>query len=179
MEIKEIAPDNVDLFSALMPPDAAKNACRDGRRGLVAFDPSLFQVGCGLTWAIVDREDEDKETRGELEWFCAFDADIAQEVLCLMEERVRMEGGKSISLEAADLSEEERVTLENSGYALERRESRDVVVTVGDLSGLGLSRKTPKDYVFPVKRMTPRQFKSSVLNCLFHGKTGFLTNILR
>ncbi len=72
-------------------------------------------------------------------------------------------------------AEEEAFAL--AGYSLERKESRDVLVSVEDFSSLSFFRKKPPEYVKPLSEITSRQFKAAVMSSVFHGRYGLLEDL--
>ncbi len=87
------------------------------------------------------------------------------------------EGVQKVSFELGRLEPVERSLLEEFGFELKETESRDLIVSVGELSALNLGKKKIPPYIISLSDITARQFKAGIMTGVFQGKYGILDDL--
>ena len=68
--------------------------------------------------------------------------------------------------------------LEQAGFLLKEKKSRELIVTVGELSKLeGKGKPELPPNIVSINKLMLRQFQKGIMKCLFHGRAGALEDL--
>ena len=167
-ENRRITNDNLELLSKFLPSDVKKNLKRPYYHGLVSG-------GTLLVWEIRSAEEETSES--ELICFREADASSGKEIFRDYAAEVAKSRVKRSFFELTGLNEPEKELLSTEGFTLTERESRDMVLSLGEMGKLPVLKKKPAAHVKPIKILSDKQYKRVIASCLFHGRKGLLQDI--
>ena len=192
MIINEITEQNIEDFIDPVPALYLNEIKREFVRGLSGEDDGTKELKAAVIFELKNAE-EDPDVEAEILWFFASDASSGAELLRTLGNYTG-DGGKDfpggggsfdpggggisrVFFELPSLGNSEEEAFALAGYSLERKESRDVSVSVEDFSSLSFSRKKPPEYVKPLSEITSRQFKAAIMSSVFHGRYGLLEDL--
>lgn len=178
MEIREITKENLEAYREFLFPDAAENIGRKYYRAIALHADADASPAAALIWELKDVQKE-QQIKAEIMCFHAKDAESAQTLLSEYE-KIAAEDGVTSSFFEFTAERDDLVipVLKEAGFHLKDTESRDIVVTVGDLAALPISEKQAlPSYVTNVGSLTIHQFRKGIINCIFNGKTGLFEDL--
>ncbi len=183
MIINEITEQNIEGFIDPVPAIYLNEIKREYVRGLSGEDDGTKELKAAVIFELKNAE-EDAPLEAEILYFFASDAHSGAELLRSLGNftgaGLNVPGGEGISrvfFELPSLGNAEEEAFALAGYSLERKESRDVLVSVEDLSFLSFFKNKPPEYVMPLSEITSRQFKAAVMSSVFHGRYGLLEDL--
>lgn len=177
MTITKITEDNSALYAHLIPEDLIDDLNREFYRGMIAEDEDSSEAKAGIIWELKNFEDESVPTEAEICWFKVSDIYGGDELFQAFDKSTCEEGVVKITIETKELETYEKTLLEQAGFSIEKAESRDICVTVGELSALNLGGKKIPPYIMKLSEISARQFKSGIMTSVFHGKYGILDDL--
>ena len=174
MELFDITTDNSAELSGILEDDVRESIGRKYYCGKVLMDDLNDPMGC-LVWEYKNVNDE-TDTQAEIIHFSTRDEEAGKELLDAFDLASGQIGGKSyIHLPASqtDLTG----LLAGQGFSVKQQESRDIFLTVDELSQNKIFQKRPSSYVFGLDEISGREFRQGIMKCLFYGKRGLLEDI--
>ncbi|MCR5627706.1 MAG: hypothetical protein K6F99_10330 [Lachnospiraceae bacterium] len=179
MEIIEINQTNLERLSEIIPPDVTENIGRLWYRGLFADDYSSDIPSGGIIWEYKNAGDDEKETDAEIVWAAGDDRETLEELLESYTNMIEEEATVRSKFELPLPREKEFIeeAFKEDGFELGKRESRDVSLTVQDLTGLKLAKKKPAFYIKPISELNFRQFRNGIIDVLFYERKGLMEDL--
>lgn len=176
MRIEDITEDNIEDYRDLIDEEFLSNTGREYCRGMVGISELTDEPDAVIFWELKDIESE-KGKSSEILYFKTEDEDMGAKLLDEYDARTA-EGGVSCSyFEFKDPGEIEQRVLEKNGFKLEKAESRDIYVTVGELAALKYAKKKPPKYIKSLSEVTVRQFKAGIMASVLHARYGLLEDL--
>ena len=169
--------ENVEEYLSWLPENVIQNLVRPWYRGLAVWDDMDDEPSALMVYELKNIEDEDTANLADVCWFRTDDTESGILILSEFEHELQEYDVKKIYMELTEVTEEERTLLSEEGYTLEEGESRDLVVTAGDIVKNSMLRGNAASYVKRLSDISERQFKRALGNCLFHGKKGLLEDM--
>ena len=171
MTVNEITKD----YIGWIPEDYIKELSREYYRGMICNDGRRNESA--IIWRLINFEDKEIPTEVEILWVKITDRQTGDGLLEAFEEFVRETDVYRVYFEFSSLGEAETVLFKDHGFFIEKDESIDIRVTVGELLELKIAGKTPPPYVMSLSEIIPRQYKAAVMNSVFHRKYGLLDDL--
>ncbi len=176
MEIIEINEDNLGDYEELIGADAAANIGREYYRGVALHENRDDMAKAALVWEYKNLE-EDEDTFSEIICLAAGNARDTDELMGEYDRQTSEESVVKSFFEFGEDKEKETKLLKKNGFSVKKHESRDLYVTIGDMSGIkSLDKKAPP-YIAPIGELMVRQFRKGIMNCLFHNRKGLLEDM--
>ncbi len=176
MGITEINSENVNEKGSLIPPDVAENIGRLWYRGLTLDSTDGNGISAGIVWEYKNADEDEIDTKSEIIWASGNSKEELNEVLESYHMAIETEQAESSSFELPQSHQDNllRSALSEDGFEIKDVESRDVYVTVKDLTRLKLKKSKSPFYIKLLGQLEGRQFKNGVVDCLFQGKKGLM-----
>lgn len=176
MIVQDITEENIKEYIDPVPKDFLLEIKREHLSGIACEEETRGDFCAGVFWELKNADEDSVPTEAELLWFFAKDREAGEEVLRALEERLSGEAER-IFFELPSLTEAESSAFSAANYKVEKGESRDIFVTVGELSELKLSNKPIPAYILPLSEINSRSFKAGIMTSVFHGKYGILEDL--
>ncbi len=176
MDIRLINEDNVEEYSELLDPDTARNISREYYSGLALHNAGDVPAKSAIVWELKNTED-DIETEAELEYIRLEDKKAGELLLKSFKEEVLNGDVKRSYFELESFDDSVEKATEAEGYAPEKKESRNIVVSLEELANLSIIKKPGVSYVTAINELMVRQYRKGITNCLFHGRKGLLEDL--
>ena len=177
MKIIDITEENIKEYEGLLDEECLRSIGREYYRAIAEKDGTSDGFTSALIWEIKSKEVSERNTVSEILLYKAQDEKCGTELLAEYDARIESEGAVHSSFELPELSGSEQSTFENNGYEVKNAESRDVIVTVGELETLPFVGKTPPPYVTSLSEITVRQFKAGLMASVLHERFGLLEDL--
>ncbi len=177
MKIIDITEENKQEYEGLLDEECLRSIGREYYRGIAGNDGSSEGFNSALVWEIKGKEDIGRDTASEILFYKAPDEECGSELLAEYDSSIEFENVVKSSFEFPTLSGSERSSIEKSGYEVKGGESRDVIVTVGELASLPFAAKTPPPYIKSLAEITMRQFKAGLMASVLHERFGLLEDL--
>ncbi len=176
MDIRLINEDNVEEYSELLDPDTARNISREYYSGLALHNAGDVPAKSAIVWELKNTED-DIETEAEMEYIRLEDKKEGELLLKYFKEEVLNGDVKRSYFELESFDDSVEKATEAEGYAPEKKESRNIVVSLEELANLSIIKKPGVSYVTAINELMVRQYRKGITNCLFHGRKGLLEDL--
>ncbi len=177
MIVEELTQWTTDDCEGLVNAELSEELDREYIYGLVGKDSITGKVIAGIIWELKNADDDDMPSEAEILWFYATNAADGKEILKDMEINVTYDNVSRIYFENPSFSAEELEALERAKYTIGKGESRDIVVTVGELAALKLLKKKKPNYIQPLAELTFRKFKAAIMTAVFRKRYGLLEDL--
>ncbi len=181
MIIQKITEENMARYQEMIPQELQNDLSREYFRGLCGKKESTGELEAVIIWELRSVEDETEPTSAEIRWFQTASLEGGDGLLEAFGLELKEENAKRacFELKEEDLKLMEKACLLKAGFTLEKGESRDICVTVKELSQLKLSRtdKAVPDYIKSISSITVREFKVGIMSCVFHARYGLLDDL--
>ncbi len=179
MEMIKIDRTNVDEKGSIIPPDVAENIGRLWFRGLVAQDSSTDKSAGGIVWEYKNAEEFEEDTEAEIVWAAGESRKVLEELLASYSSQLQDAAAVASTFELpldqnAPMIEE---AFSGDGFEIGNSQSRDIYVTVKDLTGLKLGKKKSPFYIKALRELDLRQFRDGITDIIFQGRKGLLEDI--
>ncbi|MBR5421418.1 MAG: hypothetical protein IK115_09750 [Lachnospiraceae bacterium] len=176
MESRNITSDNLEDYEKILDADVTENIGRDNFRGLALHKGKDDPACAALIWELKNL-DEDKDNEAELVYYFAGDKKNGEQLLEEAEAEFQEDEVKRSFFEFPEDTENAESIFKQAGFHPEKREGRDITVTVGELAALDIAKGNVPDFVSPIGNLMVRQFRKGIANCMFHGKKGLLEDL--
>ena len=179
MKIVEIDQVNMDMLSDLAPGDVMENLSRTWYHGVVVQDDIDERILAAFVFEFKNADRDDMTTEAEIIWTYGYGTEVYKPLLEEYCEQISAQKAVRSYFEFPDDEEHEGICsfLLEEGFKTSKSESRDVYVTVEDLSGMKLSKKEPPFYIKPISELTTRQYRNGIVDCLFQGRRGLVEDL--
>ena len=177
MIITEITEENRTEYKEMVSDEVLSDLSRNCLKGLSGREEGSGGVRAVIIWMVKDHEDEHARAEAEILCFWTFDEAVGEELFHAFEKHIIADKVSRISFEFDELGTRERDLLANSGFEIKEAESRDICVSVGELSGLKLGRKKIPPYVKSISEISVMQFKTAIMASVFCGRYGILDDL--
>ncbi len=179
MKIVEIDQGNMDILLDLAPEDIMENLSRTWYHGVILQDDGDERILAAFVFEFKNADRDDMTTEAEIVWTYGDGAEVYKPLLEEYCEQISTQEAVRSYFEFPDDEEHEAVCsfLSEEGFKTSKSESRDVYVTVEDLSGMKLSKKEPPFYIKPISELTTRQYRNGIVDCLFQGRRGLVEDL--
>ena len=171
---------NIEGMRDLIPPDVAENIGRTWYRGLVAGEEGNSAYRGILIWEYKNAGSDSMPTESEIVWASGDEQKTLDLLFSGYNERIAEEHTVRSGFEFSFPPPEDaaRSFFPGEGFSLKETESRDIFVTVQELSDLKLSNKEVPFYIKAIDKLNTRQFRNGVVNCLYSGRKGLLEDMV-
>ncbi len=176
MEIRKITDENIEEYSDLFEADAIADIKREFFRGLAVHEDGNSAASSALIWEMRNTEEE-IPTESELEYIYVGDEESAEELFRAYTGEVLEENVTKSYFEFKDPGEKTEKVTAKAGFDPAERESRDIVVSLSELSSLPFVKKQTQPYITAISDLMVRQYRKGITNCLFHGRKGLLEDL--
>ncbi len=176
MDIRKINEENIEDYAELLDADTLKNMEREYFSGLAFHKSDDEPAGSAIVWELKNTED-DIDTEAELEYIQLEDENAGKLLFESFKKEVSESDVKRSFFELESFDEQAEKTASKEGYNPQKKESRDIVVTLEELSGLSILKKPTATYVTAINELMVRQYRKGITNCLFHGRKGLLEDL--
>ena len=177
MNIVDITEENRNEFKGIFDEEVLISIGREYYQGIAGKDELSDETGAALIWELKGRDDEKKDTGSEILAFMAPGEEAGEEILERYRERAEYDSVKRSCFELSGLLNTEQESMENKGFELKEVESRDVLVTVGELSELPFIGKKTPPYIKSLSEITEKQFKAGIMASVIHDRFGLLEDL--
>ena len=175
MKITDLNADNVSDYKDILDEDISESVGREFYYGIVASEEGNPPAGA-LIWEYRNLG-EDDGVSAELMYINADSSDSSDALLTEFSDLASEENVGDVFFETAALSDVVSGTFKDHGFTLNSAESRDVLVSVSELSKLAaMVRKIPVS-VEGLEDIKEIQFMQGVTNCIFNGKKGLMEDL--
>ena len=176
METIRITEDNIDEYEDVIDADAAENIGREYFRGIAIQKDEDSEPEATLIWEYKNLE-EDTDTEAEITWCSIKNQKIGKELFDAYTAEIEdCETARSF-YELPCGEELLKKTISGAGFTAEEVESRDVIVTVGELATNPIVKRKTPPYITGIGELMVRQFRKGITNCVFHGRRGLLEDL--
>ncbi|MCR5251283.1 MAG: hypothetical protein K6E50_11815 [Lachnospiraceae bacterium] len=176
MEFRSITTDNLEEYGDRLDADAAENIGRDCFRGLSLHKGKKDPAEALLVWEVKNLEEE-ADCEAELACFYAEQEKSGDALLAELNGHLAEDGVVRSFFEfPSDLKSADKC-MKKAGFSVEKKESRDLVVSVGELAALDIVKRTAPAFVAPIGSLMVRQFRKGIANCMFHGRKGLVEDL--
>ncbi len=175
MELVKITAENADDFTEHIDADVRCNIGRSFFKGIGALGDNYAPLGA-VVYEILNYDSE-ADTKCRIHSFMAADDDTAK---ALMEEysNAIAEDGAIESLYETGDENLDRI-FSSYGFTSKKRESPEIVVTVGELQKVAAMAKGKNmpEYIQSMTDVSLLQYRSFLKNCLIKGRFGLLEDL--
>lgn len=171
-----ITSDNVDTFEEFIEKDVFEDIMRPFYRGLAVFNTGEDEPAAVGVWELKNAESEN-DTDAEMVYLTASDSEACKTLILEYSNEIAAKNVNKSYFEFEELSESNGQVLSDQGFEIEGAESRDIIVTVGELMEHEISRRKALNYVKNIGSLTEKQFKRAIVGCLLHNSKGLLEDI--
>ena len=175
MKITDLNADNVSDYYEILDEDIAESIGREFYFGILASEEGKTASGA-VIWEYRNLDDE-AGASAELMYFNACTKEDADVLLTEFSEQASAENVTDVFFETAKLSDDVSAVFETYGFRLKADESRDIVVSVSELSKLAAMVKKIPDNIEGLEDIREVQFMQGVTNCIFNGKKGLMEDL--
>ena len=146
MEIRKITEETMDDYLQVLDRDEAENIGRKYYRSLALHADAHVQGA--MIWKLV-HEQNGQKTMAQITCFYSEDQEAGTALLTEYEKEIATEGATGSCFQFSRDREETREVLEQAGFLLKEKKSRELIVTVDELSKLAEKGKPelPPDIV--------------------------------
>lgn len=173
--INEITIDNIDKCINLLDPDIVDNLGREYFHGLFHEDDEEKCDGV-IIWEIKNVKHPD-DCYAEIAYFNVKDSRKAGIMLTAFSTVSTGYNIKRSVFEFKDLAPDLEQMFSSSGFKLSRRESRDLHLSLRELTELKFAKKKVPPYIVPISELSLLEFKKGISNCIFGGSNGLLEDL--
>ena len=174
MELFDITTDNSAELSGILEDDVRESIGRKYYCGKGLLDDEKNPLGC-LVWEYKNVNDE-TDTEAEIVYICIKDEKAGEELLNAFDLDSEQICRRSF-FDLPEEKEEQTAILSDRGFQIKKQESRDVLLTVQELSDNKIMQKRHSSYVFGLDEISGREFRQGIMKCLYYGKRGLLEDI--
>ena len=175
MKITDLNVDNISDYDEILDEDIAESIGREFYCGIAASDDGERASGA-MIWEYRNLED-DAGASAELMYINADSKEDADALLAEFSEQASAENVTDVFFETAKLSDDAAAVFEGHDFGLRSDESRDIVVSVSELSKLAAMVKKIPENIESLEEIKEIQFMQGVTNCIFHGRKGLLEDL--
>ena len=175
MKITDLYVDNISDYDEILDEDIAESIGREFYCGIAASDDGERASGA-MIWEYRNLED-DAGASAELMYINADSKEDADALLAEFSEQASAENVTDVFFETAKLSDDAAAVFEGHDFGLRSDESRDIVVSVSELSKLAAMVKKIPENIESLEEIKEIQFMQGVTNCIFHGRKGLLEDL--
>ena len=177
MEIRKITEETKEEYLQVLDRDEVENIGRKYYRALALHaDPDAHVQGA-MIWKLV-HERKGQKTTSQIKCFYAKDQEAGRVLLTEFEKEIAAEGAAGSVFQFSRDREVVGEILEQAGFLLKEKKSRELIVTVDELSkvaGKGKPELSPN--IVSIDQLMLRQFQKGIMNCLSHGLAGALEDL--
>ena len=166
-------------YADMVPPELLNDLEREYFRGLAVEDENNGRPGAAMIWEMKKIEDPDAPSEAEILWLSVEDEAGGQELFAEFEQDIQGYNIDTVSFELESLTPVEKAVLTESGFEISEGESRDILVTVGEMAALPFFNRDskPADYIKSLDDIATSQFKAGIMDSAFHGRYGLLEDL--
>ena len=172
MRIVELTENNVDDYESGFDYALVKNIGREYHRGLVVEKEDSSGADAAVFWELKHLDEHDKDTISEILSLIASDPEECDALLTAYNKKNLSAATEISYFEFNELDDVRREAFDRDRYKVKNSESRDIVVSVEELSKLGLADKKPPKYIRSLSELTAREFKTGIMTSVLHGRYG-------
>ena len=176
MDIRKINEDNIEEYAELLDAETALNITREYFSGLALHKAKGGPAQSAIVWELKNTEEE-IDTEAELEYVRLEDEAAGKLLFESFKEEISESDVKRSFFELEDFDKQSEKTTADEGFSPEKKESRNIVVTLEELMNLNIIKKPTAPYVTAINELMVRQFRKGIANCLFHGRKGLLEDL--
>ncbi|MBO5154999.1 MAG: hypothetical protein J6C00_11710 [Eubacterium sp.] len=177
MEIRKITEETKEEYLQVLDRDDVENIGRKYYRGLALHaDPDAHVQGA-MIWKLVHAR-KGQKTTAQITCFYAKDQEAGRVLLTQYEKEIAAEGAAGSVFQFSRDREVVGEIFEQAGFLLKEKKSRELIVTVDELSkvaGKGKPELSPN--IVSIDQLMLRQFQKGIMNCLSHGLAGALEDL--
>ncbi len=175
--VKQITEENVKEYELILKPENAENIGRKFYRALALHDEEET-VKATVLWKIKE-SGSSTGPKAEILQLDAMEAQAAKDILEAFGQAAKEEGVTRIFFEfPAEKKETEILALKEDGYQIKEAESRELLITAGELAKLPVMGKLLiNDSVQSIGSLSLQQFRKGITECLYYKKNGDLEDL--
>lgn len=175
MEIRKITEETMDDYLQVLDRDEAENIGRKYYRSLALHADAHVQGA--MIWKLV-HEQNGQKTMAQITCFYSEDQEAGTALLTEYEKEIAAEGVTGSCFQFSRDREAVWEVFEKAGFLLKEKKSRELIVTVGELSKLeGKGKPELPPNIVSINKLMLRQFQKGIMKCLFHGRAGALEDL--
>ena len=177
MEIRKITEETKEEYLQVLDRDDVEHIGRKYYRGLALHADPDADVQGAMIWKLVHARKGEKIT-SQIMCFYAKDQEAGSVLLAEYEKEIATEGVTGSCFQFSRDREAVGEIFEQAGFLLEEKKSRELMVTVEELSKLA-GKRTPElsPNIVSIDQLMLRQFQKGIMNCLSHGLAGALEDL--
>lgn len=177
MEIRKITEETKEDYLQVFDRDDVENIGRKCYRGLALHADSDADVQGAMIWKLVHAR-KGQKTTAQITCFYAKDQEAGRVLLTEYEKEIAAEGATGSCFQFSRDSEAVGEIFEQAGFLLQEKKSRELIVTVDELSKLaGKGKPELAPNIVSIDQLMLRQFQKGIMNCLSHGLAGALEDL--
>ncbi len=179
METIWITEDNIEECEDMIPEEVAENIGRQFYNALVVRDDEDGALSAAMVWELQNTENQELENESRLSFIRVKDEDAGALLFSEYKESItESEVTKSTLVLTPEDGKKQSKLLKKQQFELRTEESRDLVVSLEELSELEIVRKRKiPSYIKPVGDLLPRSFRRGIMNCIFYVKRKLLEDL--
>ena len=177
MKIVELTDDNVEDYDGIIDEELLADIGREYHKGIIAKEKDSDDIKAGIFWELKNAELEDTDTVSEIIALLKGSVDVSGDLMKVYNEDIVRNSAELSYFEFPELDEERRSVFDKEKYKIAKVESRDIIISVGELAKLPYAKKKPPEYIKCIKEVTVRQFKAGVMTSVLHGRYGLLDDL--
>ena len=171
MRLEPLKKLNYRDYEPFLKSDEAENIDRDCYKGFLAYDEDDKALGA-LMYLIKNAAENGVED--EITYFSTENVEAVYDLLSGHDRDIDDEGVKKTYYESASASEDIKKALKDAAFTVRNKESRDLCITVDDLTEAKIPKKKSPDYVLPLGKISDDDFWNGVINCVYHDRKGLI-----
>ena len=172
MRIIELTDENAAYYEPFLKQEFLANIGREYHSGLVVEKEDSEEVDAAVFWELKNLDDYEKDTVSEILSLSASESEECDELLRVYNKKNRNSATEISYFEFEELDDLRRASFDRDHYRIKHSESRDIMVTVGELSELGIADKKPPRYIRCLGELSTREFKTGIMTSVLHGRYG-------
>ena len=176
MSVVELREDNIDEYLAWVDEDNAEDMSRAYYRGIAYHDDESDDFVAALIWQLKSVEST-YDTEAELEWFYCVEPEHLNLALKEYKKRAKLDDVTRTYFENTELNDEMCKVLKKRGFKLSEVESREVRVSVRELSELSIVGKKVPQYVQSIGSILESEFNQGMARIIFKKNVGALEDM--
>lgn len=173
MEIVKLTQKNLGEYEGFPLSDEAENVGRKCYLGLMAIDDDRA-VGV-ILWKYHFRGG--KKAEDEVVFFDAKGRDYAQALLKVHDKKIKEDGIRRTYFEMDRVSDEVRSALEEAGFALAEKKSRDIIFELGDRECDKIIKNDDASAPVALKDISDSDFWNGTTYCLYNNISGLMEDL--
>lgn len=176
MIIRELYEDNIYDYMEWLDRDMAENMSRMYFRGIACHDDLDEILKAALIWELKSVETQEA-TESEIAWIYDDDQEYMDAAFDEYSERVSDDDVSRSFFESKDINKKTEGTLADRGFELTSKESRDLLIPLGEFRSLSILKKNPPKFIHSLELVETTEFNEGMIRILFNKNVSGLEDL--